>query len=361
MHRINTFLIAFVAGIFAVHAQVGIGTNSPEASSALDISSTEKGLLIPRMTTAQRTAIANPANSLLVFDTETNSYWSYIEDVWQESKPGVGKFVDGAADDIAYYEGRVGIGINAFSTAHRLYVENVKDDSSTNTSGVIRGVYNGDGNGGVTYGIVGVSRNNSTGSVPYAIGAQGIIENPNNGASMTTAVGSYPQVYNGGTVNYASSTITEVYNNAGTINTARGMDVGVINANGATLGTTSLTSFYATNNGSVTNDAYGIFIGGQGGGTVGGNSYALYLSTPYANVAGNAFALYSDNLNDSYIAGDVGIGTTDPQQKVHINGVMRLEPQDAAPTGGLGDLYVNSDGTLFFHDGSDWKAVQLAP
>jgi hypothetical protein len=40
---------------------VGVGTNSPAASSVMDISSTSKGLLVPRMTAAQRTAIASPA------------------------------------------------------------------------------------------------------------------------------------------------------------------------------------------------------------------------------------------------------------------------------------------------------------
>ena len=117
----------------------------------------------------------------------------------------------------------------------------------------------------------------------------------------------------------------------------------------------------ATNNGSVTTDAYGLFIGGAGTGTVGGNAYALYLSTPYANVSGTSYALYADNPNISYIEGNLGVGTNDPQQKVHVSGVLRLEPQAAAPTGGFGDLYVNTDGTLYFHNGVDWKAVLLAP
>jgi hypothetical protein len=179
---------------------------------------------------------------------------------------------------------------------------------------------------------------------------------------MTTGVGSYPQIYNGGSMNYASAMIAENYNNAGTMATGRGMDVGLINASGATIGTASLASLYATNNGSVSGDAYGLFIGGQPNtGSVVGNSYGLYLSTPFSNVAGTAYALYSDNVNNSYMAGNLGVGTLDPQQKVHITGVLRLEPQASAPTGGLGDLYVNADGTLFFHNGTEWRAVQLVP
>lgn len=361
MNKFLTVLI-FVIGLSpTVSAQVGIGTSSPDASAALDISSSEKGLLIPRMSTAQRTAISNPANSLMVFDTETNSYWSYIEGAWVEDKPGAGKFVDGAAADIAYYGGRVGIGLDAFSTIHKLYVENVKEGNSGNTSAVIRGVFNGTGTSGVTYGLVGVARNNSTGTIPYAIGTQGIIENRNGGSTMTTGVGTYPQIYNGGNMNYASAMIAENYNNAGTMTTGRGMDVGLINASGATIGTASLASLYASNDGNVSGDAYGLFIGGKASGSVGGNSYGLYLSTPFSNVTGTAYALYSDNVNNSYMAGNLGVGTLDPQQKVHITGVMRLEPQAIAPPGGLGDLYVNSDGTLFFHNGTEWKAVLLAP
>ncbi|MAN58804.1 MAG: hypothetical protein CMC08_03080 [Flavobacteriaceae bacterium] len=58
-------------------AQVGIGTVNPNASSVLDIQSTTKGLLAPRMTTAQRNAIASPAESLLVFDTELDAFYFY--------------------------------------------------------------------------------------------------------------------------------------------------------------------------------------------------------------------------------------------------------------------------------------------
>ena len=61
MNKLYTFLLCTVIAITSIQAQVGVGTSSPDASSALDISSTDKGLLIPRMTTAQRTAITTPA------------------------------------------------------------------------------------------------------------------------------------------------------------------------------------------------------------------------------------------------------------------------------------------------------------
>ncbi|MES2397110.1 MAG: hypothetical protein V4549_13955 [Bacteroidota bacterium] len=57
---------------------VGIGTASPAATSALDIASTTKGLLIPRMTTAQRDAISTPAIGLQIYNTDCKvvDYWS---------------------------------------------------------------------------------------------------------------------------------------------------------------------------------------------------------------------------------------------------------------------------------------------
>ncbi len=54
-----------------IHAQsVGIGTVTPHPSAQLEIFSTSQGLLIPRMTTAQRNAIVNPAHSLLIFNMD---------------------------------------------------------------------------------------------------------------------------------------------------------------------------------------------------------------------------------------------------------------------------------------------------
>ncbi len=67
-------------------AQVGIGTNIPASSSALDVSSTTKGFLPPRMTAAQRNAIQSPVAGLFVYQTDATaglyyyagSQWIYI-------------------------------------------------------------------------------------------------------------------------------------------------------------------------------------------------------------------------------------------------------------------------------------------
>ena len=61
---------ALIAVSFASFAQVGIGTTTPDASAALDVSSTTKGFLPPRMTEAQRNAINTPALGLMVYCTD---------------------------------------------------------------------------------------------------------------------------------------------------------------------------------------------------------------------------------------------------------------------------------------------------
>ncbi|MCV9934628.1 hypothetical protein OIU80_20285 [Flavobacterium sp. LS1R47] len=70
--KLSIFCLLFLVD-FQGYSQVGILTDTPDISSVLDISSTDKGLLIPRLTNAEKWAIANPAHSLLVFDTDENS------------------------------------------------------------------------------------------------------------------------------------------------------------------------------------------------------------------------------------------------------------------------------------------------
>lgn len=65
------------------YAQVGVGTTNPHASSALDVTSTTAGLLAPRMTQAQRNAIASPATGLLIYQTDsTPGFYYYTGSAW---------------------------------------------------------------------------------------------------------------------------------------------------------------------------------------------------------------------------------------------------------------------------------------
>jgi FG-GAP repeat len=62
---------------------VGVGTATPNASAILDVSSTTKGTLITRMSTAQRKAIVSPAAGLLVFDLDKSTIYLFDGQKWQ--------------------------------------------------------------------------------------------------------------------------------------------------------------------------------------------------------------------------------------------------------------------------------------
>ncbi len=70
---------------------VGIGTLTPTASALLELLSTDKGFLAPRLTTAQRLAIPAPANGLMVYDLNLQCYYFYnaVTAIWQSTCTGL--------------------------------------------------------------------------------------------------------------------------------------------------------------------------------------------------------------------------------------------------------------------------------
>ena len=65
------------------YAQVGINTNTPDASSALEIESTTGGILIPRLTETQRDAIVAPTTGLMIYQSdETAGFYYYNGSIW---------------------------------------------------------------------------------------------------------------------------------------------------------------------------------------------------------------------------------------------------------------------------------------
>jgi uncharacterized protein (TIGR02145 family) len=63
-------------------AQVGIGTTTPNTSSILDLTSTNKGLILPRMTTIQRNTIVTPVAGMVVFNTDSDCIEIYRSAGW---------------------------------------------------------------------------------------------------------------------------------------------------------------------------------------------------------------------------------------------------------------------------------------
>jgi hypothetical protein len=84
MKQFYTFLAA-VLFTATTYAQIGINNENPDASAALDITSTTGGLLVPRMTAAQRDAINPAATGLMIYQTDgTAGFYYYNGSSWSE-------------------------------------------------------------------------------------------------------------------------------------------------------------------------------------------------------------------------------------------------------------------------------------
>ena len=73
MRRLICFFAAFVvlSGLSAQGVKISPTPGAPDSSAILELADTSRGFLLPRMTTAQRNAIANPAVGLQVYNTTT--------------------------------------------------------------------------------------------------------------------------------------------------------------------------------------------------------------------------------------------------------------------------------------------------
>ena len=76
-------LLCFLAA--SCYAQnIGIGTSSPHPSAILHVDAVDKGILMPRLTIAQMTAISTPAEGLMVFATEAGVPYIYSGGQWKD-------------------------------------------------------------------------------------------------------------------------------------------------------------------------------------------------------------------------------------------------------------------------------------
>jgi hypothetical protein len=154
MKRIFLLPAMMVLANVLLAQNVGIGTQTPHASAQLDVSSTTRGLLAPRMTTTQRNAIASPAKGLLVYDTDLNSLFHYNGSSWANFS-GSGNFSlpfaaavnlnspnfqleNSGSGDVLFLGASTGSAINAYNTGNAAAIS----VSATNGFGVYAQSFN---------------------------------------------------------------------------------------------------------------------------------------------------------------------------------------------------------------------------
>jgi hypothetical protein len=111
MLRITALLFVILVDISIVYSQsVGVGTTTPSSSAQLEVNSTAKGFLPPRMTTAQRDAIVGPAAGLVIFNTSSGLIEFYNGSFWSSfdgkpvttTLPATRRLMGGTNSDEAY-------------------------------------------------------------------------------------------------------------------------------------------------------------------------------------------------------------------------------------------------------------------
>ena len=109
MKQVFAFL-SFLFFVASVKSQnIGIGTNTPASSALLDVSSTKKGFLLPRMTTAQRDSIGSPATGLTIYNISRLSVEVYNGYIWHSPAHYVGENYGGGVVFFVYDFGEHGL------------------------------------------------------------------------------------------------------------------------------------------------------------------------------------------------------------------------------------------------------------
>jgi hypothetical protein len=137
-------LLAVVLLPFCAAAQVKISSTAtlPHASAMLEVESTSKGLLLPRMTGGQMNAISNAAKGLLIFNTSDSVFYMHLDTGWTRIATGVNVWRQSGNNVYSGNSGNTGIGTAAPQTKLHIVGDatvdgNMNMPNSTPTTGVI--------------------------------------------------------------------------------------------------------------------------------------------------------------------------------------------------------------------------------
>lgn len=144
--------------------QIGIGTTSPASDAELELSSTSQGLLIPRMSTTQMDAISNPAEGLMVFNTNAKAFYYFDGSQWLSTLNSY-KIYANAGVDVSFDNLSIRI-----PTSGNRSVQLKSNSSSINISGSSINVYisNSAGTSGSTSAQNGWNRESGSLGTSYA-------------------------------------------------------------------------------------------------------------------------------------------------------------------------------------------------
>ncbi len=347
MKKIQLMICIVVININSYAQNIGIGTPIPDASALLELKASDKGLLIPRTSTASRTSIVNPAKGLLVYDTTSSNFWFYNSNAWVPIDGGSTSWIltgNTGTNAATHFIGTTDDQPLTFK------VNNSKIGLLNKNGNVFWGIGSGNSNtisfSNIAIGNFALYRNTNRSNL-VAIGDSALF---NNGigasvpfqASYNTAVGSKSLFANTtGFSNTAVGTSTLDSNKTGAQNTAVGTAALFNNINGNN--NTALAPYALYKNTSGNNNTA---IGEQSlsSNTISSDNTALgYFSlgsnlTGFSNVALGVHTLHSNTSQSNLVA----IGDS----ALYNNGTGASTPTDATGNTALGSkaLYSNTTG-----------------
>jgi trimeric autotransporter adhesin len=285
------FLVACIVqglsiGLYAQSVGINADGSTPDASAILDIKSTGKGLLIPRLTSAQRTSITTPATGLMVFDTNTNSFW-YYDGAWKNLSGGWGIAGNSGTNPATHFIG---------TTDNKPLVIKVNNQLSGSisvfsTSWGYSTLINNTGIDNTAFGNIAL-KNNTTGSQNVAVGDGALLSNTT--ATDNTALGHQALLSNTtGGKNTATGSRALIANTTGSDNTAIGTGVLFNNTTGS--GNTATGGLVLLNNTTGKDN------------TASGYEALISNTTGYQNISFGSFSLFSnfnghDNTSSGYVS-----------------------------------------------------------
>jgi uncharacterized protein (TIGR02145 family) len=143
--RIVLFILLITGSLIDLKAQNITITDDAgyeaDSSAMLDVKSTTKGMLVPRMTTLQREAVNNPATGLLVFDTDAGGFFFFNGTEWADLSGG-GDVWQKTNNKVALMDSTDNVGVGTNEPSNKL---TVKGDPTDNIDESIFAVVNADG------------------------------------------------------------------------------------------------------------------------------------------------------------------------------------------------------------------------
>ena len=382
MKKINIliFLLLFLLACQFSIAQVGIGTTTPNSSAILDLTSSSKGMLIPRLTLAQKLSIISPATGLMIYQTDGTYGLCYYDgsswitlitggDSWKltgnSGSIAASNFI-GTSDSVDLITKTNNIERMRVLSGGNIGIGTTSPGSTLDIKGTLR-------LSGSTSGYVGLQPAAAAGSTTYTLpsadgtGGQQLTTNGagllswSNQTGTTTntlslASNSLTSTVNG--VAATSNAVSGVSNTSAantlstTVNGITGSTINIINSNATSLAGANLTT---TVNG-VASTALDL--------TPAISSTAWSLTGNSGTTAGTNFTGTTDvidfvtktnNIERMRVlsGGNIGIGTTSPGSTVDIKGTLRLSGstsgyvglQPAAAAGSTTYTLPSTDGT----------------